>query len=116
MDDFKTHSDNINNNHTQIELLKSDVKHLMSDHNSLKEVSALESIQIERFTEIENMLMQFNNSIDQVKNSILTTDNYVDKYLGFKMIKNLMETLKEIYEESPDPDDLSLVQQSSSKI
>lgn len=54
------------------------------------------------------MLKHYNFSIDHIKNSIQTTDNYVDKYLGFKMIKNLMATLKEIYED--DSDDLTLTQ------
>lgn len=59
------------------------------------------------------MLKHFNNQIDQVKNSILTTDNYVDKYLGFKMIKNLMSTLREIYQEEQVSDEL--LKQSKSK-
>ena len=43
------------------------------------------------------MLQKFNRRVDELRNSILTTDNYVDKYLGFKMTNMTIQTLREIF-------------------
>ena len=45
---------------------------------------AVESTQVTRFSEVESILQKFSRRVDDLRNSILTTDNYVDKYLGFK--------------------------------
>ena len=60
---------------------------------------AVETTQVKRFCEVESMLQKFNTRVDELRNSILTTDNYVDKYLGFKMTKMTIQTLREIFKE-----------------
>lgn len=45
------------------------------------------------------MLQQFNYRVDELRNSIITTDNYIDKYLGFQLNKSLIQILREIYKE-----------------
>lgn len=46
---------------------------------------------------MEEYLKKADNSIDDLRNSLLTTDNYIDKYLAFKLQKSIGSTLKDVF-------------------
>jgi hypothetical protein len=40
-----------------------------------------------RFSEVEKMFVQVDTALCDIRNSILTSDTYIDSYLPFKILK-----------------------------
>ena len=99
MENFTSHSATIKTNRNKIDDINKRLTDLGQSIAKLQSAMAVETTQVKRFCEVESMLQKFNTRVDELRNSILTTDNYVDKYLGFKMTKMTIQTLREIFKE-----------------
>lgn len=99
MENFTSHSATIKTNRNKIDDINKRLTDLGQSIAKLQSIMAVENTQVKRFCEVESMLQKFNVRVDELRNSIITTDNYVDKYLGFKMTKMTIQTLREIFKE-----------------
>ena len=59
---------------------------------------AHEHQQVERFTEIEKMFCQVDYAFEDIKNSIVTTDTFIENYLPFKLLQQTSKLFLDVLE------------------
>lgn len=63
------------------------IKSLQNMTQYLNDAAAIEEKQIARFSEVEKMFVQIDTAFCNIRDSILTSDTYVNDYLPFKVLK-----------------------------